>query len=86
MKAGIFLAEGFEIAEALCPLDVLRRAGIEIELIGSNTVTGPSDGNGEVDEFSSYGIFAEEGELTARAHDCQDLRNLQRVVVERSVL
>ena len=34
MKAGIFLAEGFEIAEALCPLDVLRRAGIETELIG----------------------------------------------------
>ena len=29
MKAGIFLAEGFEISEALCPLDVLRRAGIE---------------------------------------------------------
>ena len=34
MKAGIFLAEGFEIAEALCPLDVLRRAGIETVLIG----------------------------------------------------
>ena len=43
---------------------IYKLYGLEIELIGSNTVTGPSDGNGEVDGFSSYGIFAEEGELT----------------------
>ena len=34
MSVAVFLADGFEIAEALCPLDVLRRAGIETELIG----------------------------------------------------
>lgn len=38
----IFLAEGFEEIEALCPLDLLRRAGIETKTvgIGSKIVTG----------------------------------------------
>jgi 4-methyl-5(b-hydroxyethyl)-thiazole monophosphate biosynthesis len=38
----IFLAEGFEECEALVPLDILRRANIEIKTvgIGGNTVTG----------------------------------------------
>ena len=38
----IFLAEGFEECEALAPIDILRRAGIEIKTvgIGNKTVTG----------------------------------------------
>ena len=38
----IFLAEGFEEIEALCPLDLMRRAGLEVRAIGvgSKTVTG----------------------------------------------
>ena len=59
------------ITEGACEFDdgyaaaaIYKLYGLEIELIGSNTVTGPSDGNGERDTFSSYGIFAEEGELT----------------------
>ena len=38
----IFLAQGFEECEALAPLDILRRAGIEIKTvgIGSKTVVG----------------------------------------------
>ncbi len=38
----LFLANGFEECEALVPLDILRRANIEIKTvgIGSNTVTG----------------------------------------------
>lgn len=38
----IFLAEGFEECEATAPLDILRRAGIEIKTVGidSKTVTG----------------------------------------------
>ena len=38
----IFLAEGFEECEALVPLDILRRAGIEVKTVGvgAKTVTG----------------------------------------------
>ena len=37
-----FIAEGFEEIEALCPLDLLRRAGVEVKTvgIGSNKITG----------------------------------------------
>ena len=30
----IFLADGFEEIEALCPLDILRRAGLEVVTVG----------------------------------------------------
>lgn len=30
----MFLAEGFEEVEALCPLDIIRRAGVEIVTVG----------------------------------------------------
>ncbi len=38
----LFLANGFEECEALVPLDILRRANIEVKTvgIGSNTITG----------------------------------------------
>lgn len=38
----VFLADGFEEAEALVPVDILRRAGLEVRMvgIGSKTVTG----------------------------------------------
>ncbi len=34
MSVLVFLAEGFEETEALCPVDVMRRAGLDVKTVG----------------------------------------------------
>lgn len=46
MKVYVLLAEGFEIAEATLPIDILKRARVEVETvsIGKDLVVGASNG------------------------------------------
>ena len=41
-RAAIVLITGFEEIEAIVPMDILRRAGVEVDIIGvlGNEVTG----------------------------------------------
>lgn len=48
----LFLAEGFEEIEAITPIDILRRAGIEIKAVTIN-------GNREVKGRSGIGVIAD---------------------------
>ncbi len=48
----MFLANGFEEVEALCPLDILRRAGLEVTTVavgGKDTVSGAHGINVQAD-------------------------------------
>ncbi len=53
-KVAIFLAEGFEILEAMGPVDILRRGKIQIDMISINS---------EKKVNSSQGIFIEADKL-----------------------
>lgn len=58
----VFLADGFEEAEALCPVDILRRGGIDVKTVGvtGKTVTGshgiPVVADITADETSTDGL------------------------------
>ncbi len=45
MKAAVLFAEGFEEIEAVTPVDVLKRAGVEVDMVGINSmeITGSHD-------------------------------------------
>ena len=60
----LFLADGFEIIEALAPLDVLTRAGIDVKTVGvTGELVEASCGvkvkaDMEIDDFDFYGVEA----------------------------
>lgn len=37
-KVAVILAQGFEEAEALVPIDIMRRAGLEVDILGLDTL------------------------------------------------
>ena len=69
-KALLFLAEGFEEVEAITPADFLRRAGIEVVLVGvgSEAVTG------------AHGITIE-ADITLEKLSVQDAENADALVI-----
>ncbi len=63
----MFLANGFEETEAIAPLDLLRRAGVEVKTVavgtdGSRTVTG-SHGIPVIADVTEDGVIAEGVEM-----------------------
>lgn len=60
----VFLADGFEIIEALAPVDMLTRAGIEVKTVGvTGKLVNSSCGvqvasDMTIDEFDFYGVEA----------------------------
>ncbi len=61
-KAYLFLADGFETIEALTPVDVLRRCGVEVTTVSVTS---------ELSVRSSHGICVE-ADLTMADCDCTD--------------
>ena len=60
----VFLADGFEIIEALSPVDMLRRAGVEVKLVGvTSEIVSSSCGvavktDMMIDDFDFYDVEA----------------------------
>ena len=62
MKAFIFLAEGFEEIEAIAPIDILRRAELDVVTVSisySKTVTGAHGIKVEADQLFTETTFGE---------------------------
>ena len=60
----VFLADGFEIIEALAPVDMMKRAGIDVKTVGvTGKIVSSSCGVSvaadiTIDEFDFYGVEA----------------------------
>lgn len=63
MKVYVLLADGFEVIEALAPIDVMKRAGIEV-------VTAAVTGNRRV--VSSHGIVTVDADIMLSDSDLSD--------------
>jgi len=61
-RIGIFLADGFEEVEAITPFDYLKRAGVDVTLIGVNTE----------DPIGSHGLKVSVDELAEEVQPLPD--------------
>lgn len=77
IKAGIFLADGFEEVEGLTVVDLLRRAGMEVETLSimgremvtsSHKVTVKADKLAEEAEYNSFDILVLPGGMPGTLH------------------
>lgn len=86
-KASIFLASGFEEVEALTPIDLLRRAGVQVTIVsvteertvtGSHQITVAADALFEETDFSDQDLFILPGGQPGTSHlkACGKLRSL----------
>lgn len=76
-KAGIFLADGFEEVEGLTVVDLLRRAGIEVETLSimgrelvesSHKITVKADKLAEEADYDSFDILVLPGGMPGTLH------------------
>ena len=87
-KIAVFLAEGFEEVEALTPVDILRRAGFQCDMVsiagemvtGSHGITVKADRTLGPD-LESYDMLVCPGGLPGSVHlrDCEELIRLIRL-------
>ncbi len=63
MKALVLLADGFEEAEAFCPYDVLKRAGLDVRTAGLGEKVTSSHGIAVIPDFVLTDVFDEEVDI-----------------------
>ena len=92
----MFLANGFEITEAMAPLDIMRRAGLEVKTVGvtGDEVQSSNGVNVKADCSLSQISFEEmEGAIlpggmpgTVNLGNCQDVINAVAYCAENNIL
>ena len=94
-KAYIFLAEGFEEVEAMTPVDLLRRAGVEVTLVsvtgsrlvcGARQITVQADILFEEADFSDADLLILPGGMPGTLHlgDCEGLKGFLMKAAEEN--
>jgi len=89
-KVFIFLATGFEETEAIAPIDILRRAGLEVEIVsvtsqkevtGSHGITVVADSLFEDADFSKGEMLILPGGMPG-AKNLSEHAGLKKVIIE----
>lgn len=74
----IFLADGFEIIEAMAPVDMLRRAGIEVKMVGvGGSVIQSSCGVKITADISEEGFSSENAQAIIIPGGMSGVKNLE---------
>ena len=84
----VFLADGFEEVEATAPIDIMRRAGIEVEVvgIGSEYITGSHGITIKADVVDSKFVLSKRAELIFLPGGYPGVTNLSKSQVVKNTL